>query len=62
MLRAWFYVMVIPGVLGLAAMAAIVLPYGDDLSLARLLVGCAAMIVVQVAGGFVGGRVTGRRL
>lgn len=55
MLRLWLYAMVVPGVLGLAAMAAIVLPHGNDLTLTRLLAGCSAMITVQVVGGAVGG-------
>jgi hypothetical protein len=55
--------MVIPGILGLASMAAIVLPGdGDDLTYVQLLSGCAAMIAVCVAGGYVGGRVAGRRM
>lgn len=63
MLRIWLYGMVLPGMLGLAAMAAIVLPGdGDDLTYPRLLFGCAAMIAVCVAGGYVGGRAAGRRL
>jgi hypothetical protein len=63
MLRIRLYGMVIPGILGLASMAAIVLPGdGDDLTYVRLLSGCAAMIAVCVAGGYVGGRVAGRRM
>lgn len=63
MTRVFLYGMVIPGMLGLAMLALVVLPGdGDDLTLTRLLAGCAAMIAVQVAGGFIGGRVAGRRL
>ena len=62
MLRVWVYGMAIPGILGLAAMAAIVLPDGGNLGWARLLSGCGALIGVCIAGGFVGGRLAGRRL
>ncbi|WP_406418473.1 hypothetical protein [Streptomyces sp. NBC_01614] len=63
MLRVWLYGMVIPGALGLAVMAAIVLPGdGSDLTYTRLLTGCGALIAVCIAGGFVGGRIAGRRM
>lgn len=63
MLRVWLYGMVIPGALGLAVMAAIVLPGdGSDLTYTRLLAGCGALIAVCIAGGFVGGRIAGRRM
>lgn len=58
--RTLVYGMLIPGALGLSAMAAIVLPGGDNLTMTRLLTGCAAMFLVQVAGGYVGGRLAGR--
>lgn len=61
MLRIWLYGMVIPGVLGLVAMAAIVLPGdGDNLTYTRLLTGCAALIATCTAGGYVGGRMATR--
>ncbi|MEU4967763.1 hypothetical protein [Streptomyces smyrnaeus] len=63
MLRLWLYGMVIPGVLGLVAMAAIVLPGdGGDLTYTRLLTGGGALIATCVLGGYVGGRVAWRRL
>lgn len=53
--------MVIPGVLGIGAMAAIVIPRGEhELSWPRLLSGLAAMLVVQVVGGYVAGRLSVR--
>lgn len=62
MLRVWLYAMLLPGLLGIAALAAIVLPGdGDDLTLTRLLTGCGVMIAVQVIGGYVGGRAAVRR-
>lgn len=61
-LRLAIYGMLIPGIIGIAAMAAIVLPRGGhELTLPRLLAGCAALLVVQVAGGYIGGRLYGRR-
>ncbi|WP_406730875.1 hypothetical protein [Streptomyces sp. NBC_01794] len=61
MMRVWLYGMVIPGLLGLAALAAIVLPGdGDDLTYTRLLIGCGSMIAVCIGGGFLGGRAAGR--
>ncbi|WP_329336116.1 hypothetical protein OG252_13170 [Streptomyces sp. NBC_01352] len=60
MTRIWLYTVAFPGLLGLATMAAIVLP-GDDLTLTRLLAGCGAMIAVQVIGGYLGGRASVRR-
>ena len=45
---------VIPCALGLAAMAAIVLPgSGDDLGMARLLLGCSMLIVFPAASAWV---------
>lgn len=60
MTRIWIYGMVIPALLGLATLAAIVLP-GDDLTYTRLLVGCGVMIAVMTVAGYVGGRVVARR-
>lgn len=63
MLRAWLYGTVIPGALGLAAMAAVVLPGdGTDLTYTRLFAGCGALIAVCIVGGFVGGRIAGRQM
>lgn len=60
--RIWLYAMLIPGALGIATLAAIVLPGdGDDLSLTRLLVGAGAMILVQCGGAFIGGKAAVRR-
>jgi hypothetical protein len=54
--------LVIPGILGLAAMAAIVLPRGGhELTWPRLLSGCAAMVVIQFLGGLIAGRRQARR-
>lgn len=53
--------MLIPGILGIAAMAAIVIPRGGhDLTWPRLLAGCTALVVVQVAGAYIAGRAFGR--
>ncbi|GHJ21605.1 MULTISPECIES: hypothetical protein [Streptomyces] len=63
MLRLWLYGTVVPGVLGLVAMAAIVLPGdGDDLTYTRLFTGGGALIATCALGGYIGGRVAGRRL
>lgn len=62
MARVVVYGMVIPSVLGLVAMAAIVIPRGGhELSWPRLLAGCAALVVIQVVGGYVGGRAATRK-
>lgn len=62
MRRIWLYTMLLPGLLGIAALAAIVLPGpGSDLTLTRLLTGCAAMIAIQAGGGYLGGRAATRR-
>ncbi|UJV42064.1 hypothetical protein [Streptomyces sp. AMCC400023] len=62
LMRIWLYGMVIPGALGIAALAAVVETVdGEDLTLTRLLAGCGAMIAVQIIGGFVGGRAAARR-
>ncbi|GAA3155490.1 hypothetical protein ACFQ0X_44125 [Streptomyces rectiviolaceus] len=59
--RLFLYGMAIPGFVGLAAMAGVVLPGdGDDLSLPRLLAGGFTMMAIQIGGGFVGGRIAGR--
>lgn len=58
------YTMLLPGLLGLGALASIVLPFargGDELTLTRLLVGCATMLVIQAAGGYIAGYAIGRR-
>jgi hypothetical protein len=61
MRRLWLYATITPGLLGLTALAAIVLPgNGDDLTLTRVLIGCGAMIAVQFVGGYLGAR-TARR-
>lgn len=49
------------GLLGIAAAAAVWLPGADNLSLTRLLVGGAVLIVVQAAVGGALGYVLGRR-
>lgn len=55
--------MLVPGIIGLAAMAAIVLPRGGhELTWPRLLAGCATLITVQLAGGIIGGRLAVRQL
>lgn len=61
-LRLAIYGMLIPGVIGIAAMAAIVLPRGGhELSWPRLVAGCVALLAVQIGGGYIGGRLYGRR-
>lgn len=53
--------MLIPGVLGIGAMAAIVIPRGGhELTWPRLLTGLATMVVVQVVGGYIAGRLSVR--
>lgn len=59
-LRLWLYSTLIPAALGIAALAAVVLP-GDDLTLTRLLAGGGAMILVQCGGAYIGGRAAVRR-
>jgi len=59
--RIFIYGMLIPGILALSSLAAVVLPGGDDLSLTRLLLGCGAMLAIQVTGGFAGGWLAGRQ-
>jgi hypothetical protein len=49
-LRLFVTMLVIPTVLALGAMAAIVIPSGDELSWPRFIAGCAAFVVVQVGG------------
>lgn len=62
MTRIWIYGMIIPALLGIATMAAVVLPRsGDDLTLTRLLVAGGAMIAVQVTAAYIGSRVAVRR-
>jgi hypothetical protein len=53
--------MLIPGVLGIGAMAAIVIPRGgDELSWPRLLAGLGALMIVQIGGGYLAGRLSVR--
>ena len=60
MTRIWIYGMVIPALLGIATMAAVVLP-GPGLTLTRLLAGGVAMIAVQVTAAYIGSRVAVRQ-
>jgi len=58
------YTMILPGLLGIGAMACIVLPFardGHELTWPRLLAGCAAMAIIQIGGGYIAGRAIGRR-
>ncbi|MFE9003059.1 hypothetical protein ACFYOY_13100 [Streptomyces sp. NPDC007875] len=58
------YTMILPGLLGVGALASIVLPFardGHELTFPRLLAGCAAMLVIQIGGGFIAGYSIGRR-
>lgn len=51
--------MLIPGVLGISALAAIVIPRGGhELTWPRLLSGLAAMLVVQIGGSYTAGRLS----
>lgn len=53
LMRNFVRYMVIPCSLGLAAMAAIVLPGpGDDLSMTRLLLGCSMLLLVPAGMGW----------
>ena len=62
MARSFMLGMVIPFLLGLAAMTAIVIPRGGhELTWPRLLSGCAALVATQVVCGYIGGRVVGRK-
>lgn len=59
-----WYTMILPGLLGLGAMACIVLPFargGHELTWPRLLAGCAALGIIQIVGGYIAGSVIGRR-
>ncbi|WP_330335736.1 hypothetical protein OHS33_39520 (plasmid) [Streptomyces sp. NBC_00536] len=60
-MRFLLWVVLLPGLIGIAAMAAVLLPGANDLSLPRVLAGGAAMMAVQVAGGWIGGYQLGRR-
>lgn len=60
MTRIWIYGMAIPALLGIATMAAVVLP-GPGLTLTRLLAGGAATIAVQVTAAYIGSRAAVRR-
>lgn len=62
--RHLLYTMLLPGLLGIGAMACIVLPFargGHELTWPRLLAGLAVLGVVQIGGGYVAGRAIGRR-
>lgn len=62
--RHLLYTMILPGLLGLSAMACIVLPFargGHELTWTRLLTGLAVLGIVQIGGGYVAGRAIGRR-
>ncbi|MFD9453468.1 hypothetical protein ACFWBC_10305 [Streptomyces sp. NPDC059985] len=52
---------VLPGLVGLAVMAGVLLPTGDHLSWPRLLAGVLALVTVQAAGGWFIGYWVGRR-
>jgi hypothetical protein len=55
-LKHLLYTMVLPGLLGLGAMAFIVLPFardGHELTWPRLLAGRAAMGIIQIGGGYI---------
>lgn len=54
MLQIWLRGVVAPCALGVAAMAAIVLPgSGEDLGMTRLLVGCSMLIIVPAGASWV---------
>lgn len=64
MAKHLLYTMILPGLLGLGVMASMVLPFargGHELTWPRLLAGCSALIVIQVGGGYIAGRMIGRR-
>lgn len=51
--RNFLWGVVIPCALGIGVMAAIVLPgSGEELSMARLLTGCSAMILIPAVAAF----------
>ena len=50
-----------PVLLGHLAMAAIVLTAGRELTRARLATGIVALLVVSVTGGYIAGRLSGRK-
>lgn len=54
--RTFLYGMAIPGVLALAALAAILLPAGAHLTWARLGIGFAAYLAVNLGGAAIGTR------
>ncbi|MEV6421833.1 hypothetical protein [Streptomyces sp. NPDC051662] len=63
LVRLLAYGMLVPGIIGSAAMAAIVLPRGGhELTWPRLLAGCATLLTIQLAGALIGGRLAVRQL
>jgi hypothetical protein len=55
-LKRLLYTMLLPGLLGLSAMACIVLPFargGHELAWPRLLAGLAVLGIVQIGGGYI---------
>lgn len=63
-LKRLLYTMALPGLLGIGAMACIVLPFargGHELTWPRLLAGLAALGVIQIGGAYIAGRFIGRR-
>ncbi|MFD9443433.1 hypothetical protein [Streptomyces sp. NPDC060001] len=63
-LKQLLYTMVLPGLLGISAMACIVLPFargGHELTWPRLLTGLSALAIIQIGGGYIAGRAIGRR-
>lgn len=62
-LKHLLYTMLLPGLLGIGALASIVLPFargGHELTWPRLLAGCCAMLVTQIGGGYIAGCAIGR--
>ncbi|MEW2266880.1 hypothetical protein [Streptomyces sp. NPDC047868] len=64
-LKQLLYTMVLPGLLGISAMACIVLPFaraGHELTYPRLFAGLAVLGIIQIGGGYIAGRAIGRRM
>ncbi|MGW3954019.1 hypothetical protein ACWEKM_24565 [Streptomyces sp. NPDC004752] len=60
--RAGVYGMLIPTIIGASTLAAIVLPRGsNELTWPRFITGCASFVTIQLIGGYIGGRLAGRR-
>lgn len=58
------YTMILPGLLGIGAMACIVLPFargGHELTWPRLLTGLATLGIIQIGGGYIAGRALDHR-